>query len=167
MHSPLCLLPSGQFTVQDSNPYSVGQRDSDDVESRGPSIDTRQVFLDDGSSLVPDSAPRTSFWVSLTQSRREQRECFLPSDVVLTDCRAHRKDDHRLRPPQPVKPYQGLYYVQSYGNACPQQSLVLPNGLDSILVNNINQVVTTMYDKLRPTDEDCECHVRPPPSVGS
>jgi hypothetical protein len=39
----------GQLTVQDSDPYiASGQRDSDDVESRGPSADTRQVFLDDG-----------------------------------------------------------------------------------------------------------------------
>lgn len=70
-----------------------------------------------------------------------------------------RKDDRRLHPPEPFKPYEGLYYVQSYGNACPQQPLTLPNGLGSELVNDINLVVAGLYDALRPTDEDCECHV--------
>ena len=60
--------------------------------------------------------------------------------------------------PEPTPPYEGLYYAQSYGNACPQQYLTLPNGLDSQLVNNINAVVGTLYDKLRPTDENCERH---------
>jgi hypothetical protein len=80
---------------------------------------------------------------------------LLPSEVVLTR-HAHRKDDRRLHPPEPVKPYEGLYYVRSYGNACPQQRLVLPNGLGSQLGHDINEVIASLYDALRPTDEDCE-----------
>ena len=70
----------------------------------------------------------------------------------------HRTGDRRLRAPEPSSPYRGLYYVQSYGNACPQQYLKLPNGLDSQLIGNINQLIGTMYEAMTPTDEDCEYH---------
>jgi hypothetical protein len=93
------------------------------------------------------------------QSRREQSTVFFFYRPTWFLVLARRKDDRRLRPPEPVPPYEGLYYVQSYGNACPQQLLVLPNGLDFNLVNDINHVVTGMYDNLKPTDEDCECYV--------
>ena len=70
--------------------------------------------------------------------------------------RSHRIGDRRLRLAEPVLPYKGLYYVQAYGDACPQQALKLPNGLDLELVHNINELVATMYDKMRSTDEDCK-----------
>jgi acetylcholinesterase len=126
----------GQLTVQDSDPYiASGQRDSDDVESRGPSADTRQVFLDDGIFVG---------------SRLDATDQFLGIPYAIPP-----KDDRRLHPPEPVKPYEGLYYVRSYGNACPQQRLVLPNGLGSQLGHDINEVIASLYDALRPTDEDC------------
>ena len=70
-----------------------------------------------------------------------------------------RTGDLRLRAPEPFSPYKGLYYVQSYGNACPQQRLDLPNGLDDELIGNINRVIANVYDKLTPTDEDCKYYV--------
>ncbi len=89
--------------------------------------------------------------------RRESRTS--PSNIAVKDRRAHRTYGRRLRRPEPVPPYEGLYYVQDYSKSCPQQFLKLPNGLDSQLVHNINKVVGGMYDAMRPTDEDCKEHV--------
>jgi acetylcholinesterase len=61
-----------------------------------------------------------------------------------------------LRLPEPVLPYEGLHYVQAFGKSCPQQRLVLPNGLDSKLVANIGSVVGVLYEDLTPADEDCK-----------
>jgi acetylcholinesterase len=69
---------------------------------------------------------------------------------------AHSTGDRRLRLPEPTPPYEGLYYVQAFGKSCPQQRLVLPNGLDSQLVADIGSVVSVLYDGLTPADEDCE-----------
>jgi acetylcholinesterase len=78
--------------------------------------------------------------------------------VVLKDS-VHRRDERRLRLPEQVPPYKGLYYVQEFGNACPQHHLTLPNGLDSELRKNINEVVARVYDRFMATDEDCKDHV--------
>jgi hypothetical protein len=108
------------------------------------------------SSLVLDLAPRSNFWVYLTHIHR--RHHAFPSNVVLKDRRAHRTNERRLRAPEPVPPYEGLYNVQEFGKACPQQFLKLPNGLDSRLVGEVNQVVDRMSVKQTPTDEDCKGH---------
>ena len=77
----------------------------------------------------------------------------------LKDHRSHRINDRRLRQPEPVLPYEGLYYVQQYGDACPQQALTLPNGLDLETIRNIEGLVNSMYDRLRATNEDCREHL--------
>lgn len=61
-----------------------------------------------------------------------------------------------MRLPEPLPPYEGLYYVQAFGKSCPQQRLVLPNGLDSKLVADIGSVVSVLYEDLTPADEDCK-----------
>lgn len=61
-----------------------------------------------------------------------------------------------MRQPEPLPAYEGLYYVQAFGKSCPQQRLVLPNGLDSKLVADIGSVVSVLYDNLTPADEDCK-----------
>ncbi|KAI0248236.1 carotenoid ester lipase precursor [Lactifluus subvellereus] len=63
--------------------------------------------------------------------------------------------DRRLRLPEPLPPYEGLYYVQEFGKSCPQQPMTLPNGLDSRLVQSISTVVGRLYDDITPQDEDC------------
>jgi hypothetical protein len=108
-----------------------------------------------GFSLVHKLAPPSDFWVSLTQFRRKHRA--LPSNVILKD-RVHRRDERRLRLPEPALPYEGLYYVQKFGKACPQQYLTLPNAMDSELRDNVNKVVARFYDRLMATDEDCKDH---------
>ncbi|KAH8982277.1 carotenoid ester lipase precursor [Lactarius akahatsu] len=107
------------------------------------------------SSLVSEipPPPRMRFWVSLMHVRREHLAS--PSNAVFKDCRAHRTNERRLRIPEPVPPYEGLYYVQEYGKACPQQFLKLPNGLDSELVYEVNKIVAQIYDTKSPSDEDC------------
>ncbi|KAI9454056.1 carotenoid ester lipase precursor [Lactarius psammicola] len=64
-------------------------------------------------------------------------------------------NERRLRQPEPLPPYEGLYYVQEFGKSCPQQRLTLPNGLDSQLIENIGSVVNVLYEGLTPADEDC------------
>ncbi|KAI0265668.1 carotenoid ester lipase precursor [Gloeopeniophorella convolvens] len=63
--------------------------------------------------------------------------------------------DLRLRRPQPLSPYEGLYIAQKFGKSCPQQRLILPNGLDSRLVADVSSVVGIMYADITPDDEDC------------
>ncbi|KAI9440698.1 carotenoid ester lipase precursor [Lactarius indigo] len=64
-------------------------------------------------------------------------------------------NERRLRQPEPLPPYQGLYYVQEYGKSCSRQRLDLSNGLDSRLVKDIAAVVNILYENLTPADEDC------------
>ncbi|KAH9030333.1 carotenoid ester lipase precursor [Lactarius pseudohatsudake] len=52
--------------------------------------------------------------------------------------------ERRLRLPEPLPPYEGLYYVQEFGKSCPQQRLDLPNGLDSQLVKDVSGVVNVL-----------------------
>ncbi|KAI9454072.1 carotenoid ester lipase precursor [Lactarius psammicola] len=124
-----------RITIQDSNPYPASDQQSFDTGSKAPDYSGPQVFLDDG------------VFVGLRISGTDE---FLGIPFARPPT-----DERRLRLPEPVPPYEGLYYVQDYGDACPQQLLKLPNGLDSKLVHNVNQVVANMYDASRPTDEDC------------
>ncbi|KAI9442978.1 hypothetical protein H4582DRAFT_2194964 [Lactarius indigo] len=80
------------------------------------------------------------------------RESATDEFLVLKD---HRTNGRRLRLPEPVSLYEGLHYVQDYSNACPQQFLRLPNGLDSEPVFQVNKVVARIYDASKPTHEDC------------
>ncbi|KAH9073429.1 carotenoid ester lipase precursor [Lactarius deliciosus] len=64
-------------------------------------------------------------------------------------------NERRLKLPEPLPPYEGLYYAQEFGKSCPQQRLDLPNGLDSQLVKDVSGLVNILLDQLTPQDEDC------------
>lgn len=104
--------------------------------------------------LAYKRVPHTSSWAYLLHILRERPDFTLLYKILC--CCAHRTGERRLRLPEPLPPYEGLYYVQKFGKSCPQQRLVLPNGLDSQLVGNINNVVTKLYGDLTPEDEDCK-----------
>ncbi|KAH9968418.1 Alpha/Beta hydrolase protein [Lactifluus volemus] len=63
--------------------------------------------------------------------------------------------DLRLRLPQPLDPYEGIYQVNKFGSSCPQQRLVLPPGLKPRLEKDINDIVSRLYEDVTPDSEDC------------
>ncbi|KAH8982171.1 carotenoid ester lipase precursor [Lactarius hatsudake] len=128
-----------QLATQDSNPYLASDQTSFETESTSPptNSDGPQVTLDDAIFVgLRDTAAVT--------------DTFLGIPYALPPT-----NERRLRVPEPFPPYEGLYYVQEYGKACPEQFLKLPNGLDSELVYQVNQVVAQIYDTKSPSDEDC------------
>jgi hypothetical protein len=64
--------------------------------------------------------------------------------------------DRRLRPPEPLPPYGGHYDVHKFGPSCPQQRLILPQGLNSQLEKDISNIVASMYEDVTTDSEDCE-----------
>jgi hypothetical protein len=51
--------------------------------------------------------------------------------------------------------------VKRFGPSCPQQRLVLPNGIDSQLEGYISNVTANLYEGLTADHEDCEAASRP------
>lgn len=128
-----------RLTPQDSNPYLASDQTSFETESTVPQIDSNgpQVNLDDAVFVgFRHTATATDAFLGIPYARPPTNE-------------------RRLRLPEPVLPYEGLYYVQEYGKACPQQFLKLPNGLDSELVQQVNKAVAQIYDAKSPSSEDC------------
>jgi acetylcholinesterase len=128
--------PVDSFVVQDSASYMVSDHtcaNTQPAEQLAPT--TPEATLDDG------------VFVGIRKGATDQ---FLGIPFALPPT-----GDRRLRLPEPTPPYEGLYYVQAFGKSCPQQRLVLPNGLDSQLVADIGSVVSVLYDGLTPADEDC------------
>ncbi|KAN0139659.1 Alpha/Beta hydrolase fold [Lactarius tabidus] len=128
--------PVDGFLVQDSASYLVSDHtcaNTQSTEQLDPT--TPEVVLDDGV---------------FTGIRKGATDQFLGIPFAYPPT-----GDRRLRLPEPVLPYEGLHYVQAFGKSCPQQRLVLPNGLDSKLVANIGSVVGVLYEDLTPADEDC------------
>ena len=68
----------------------------------------------------------------------------------------HSTLDRRFRLPEPLPPYAGRYDVHKFGPSCPQQRLVLPQGLNSQLQRDISNIVANLYEDVTPDDEDCE-----------
>lgn len=77
--------------------------------------------------------------------------------LVLTRTR-FRTGDRRLRQPEVLPPYSGLYYAQAFGRSCPQQKFTLPNVVqdDPELTNYVNSVLSQLYQGLVVDDEDCK-----------
>lgn len=63
--------------------------------------------------------------------------------------------NRRLRPPEPLPPYGGHYNVHKFGSSCPQQRLVLPQGLNSQLEKDISNIVSSLYEDVTIDSEDC------------
>jgi hypothetical protein len=108
-------------------------------------------------SLVCERAQQISSWASLSHILREHPASAVPYNFLRL-C-AHRTGERRLRLPEPLPPYKGLYYVQEFGRSCPQQRLVFPNGLGSRLTKDISNLLTALFEDLTPADEDCEGNV--------
>ncbi|KAH9040242.1 carotenoid ester lipase precursor [Lactarius hengduanensis] len=126
-----------RLATQDSSPYLASDQTSLETEPTVPPIDSNgpQITLDD-AVFVGVRTGATDAFLGIPYARPPTNE-------------------RRLRLPEPVPPYEGLYYVQEYGKACPQQLLKLPNGLDSELVYQVNKIVAQIYDSKSPSDEDC------------
>ncbi|KAH9073439.1 alpha beta-hydrolase [Lactarius deliciosus] len=128
-----------QLATQDSNPYLASDQTSFETESTAPPTNS------DGPQITLDDAIFVGF-----RDTAAVTDTFLGIPYALPPT-----NERRLRVPEPFPPYEGLYYVQEYGKACPEQFLKLPNGLDSELVYQVNQVVAQIYDTKSPSDEDC------------
>ncbi|KAI9436916.1 carotenoid ester lipase precursor [Lactarius indigo] len=127
--------PVDRLVVQDPFSYRVSDNTCASTESTEQSSPTPEVFLDDAV---------------FTGIRKGVTDQFLGIPFAHPPT-----NEQRLRRPEPLPPYQGLYYVQEYGKSCPQQRLILPNGLDSQLVKNLGNILNLFYEALTPADEDC------------
>ncbi|KAH9066827.1 carotenoid ester lipase precursor [Lactarius vividus] len=127
--------PVDKLVVQDPFSYRVSDHTCAGPESAEQLASTPEVHLDDAV---------------FTGIRKGVTDQFLGIPFAHPPT-----NERRLRQPEPLPPYQGLYYVQEFGKSCPQQRLDLPNGLDSQLVKDIGSVVNVLYENLTPADEDC------------
>jgi hypothetical protein len=64
--------------------------------------------------------------------------------------------DRRLRVPDPLPPYQGNYDVHKFGPSCPQQRMLIPQGLNTRLEKDISDIVARMYEDVTVDNEDCK-----------
>jgi acetylcholinesterase len=64
--------------------------------------------------------------------------------------------NRRLRLPESLPPYEGNYEAHRYGPSCPQQRMLLPQGMDSRLSKDVNDIVARMYETVTVDNEDCE-----------
>ncbi|KAH8982264.1 carotenoid ester lipase precursor [Lactarius akahatsu] len=127
--------PVDRLVVQEPLSYPVSDHTCAGTESAEQLASTPEVYLDDAL---------------FTGIRKGATDQFLGIPFAYPPT-----NERRLRQPEPLPPYEGLYYVQEYGKSCPQQRLDLPNGLDSQLVKDVSSVVNVLLDKLTPQDEDC------------
>jgi carboxylesterase type B len=67
--------------------------------------------------------------------------------------------DRRLRLPEPLPPYEGNYEAHKYGPSCPQQRMLLPQGLDTRLEKDVNNIIAMMYEAVTEDSEDCKSPV--------
>ncbi|KAH8977816.1 hypothetical protein EDB86DRAFT_2998073 [Lactarius hatsudake] len=110
-HSLLCPLQLSE-AIQDSNHYLASD----------------QMNFDTGSLATVPPADSSEPRISLDNG---MFHLVSPSNVYLEDRRVHMTNERRLHQQEPVPPYEGVYPVQDYGKAYPQQRLTLPNGLYS------------------------------------
>ncbi|KAI9442989.1 Alpha/Beta hydrolase protein [Lactarius indigo] len=128
--------PVERLVVQEPLSYPVSENTCAGPESTEQLASTAEVRLDDAL---------------FTGIRKGATDQFLGIPFAHPPT-----NERRLRLPEPLPPYEGLYYVQEYGKSCPQQRLDLPNGLDSKLVKDVSSVVNVLLDSLTPADEDCK-----------
>ncbi len=69
---------------------------------------------------------------------------------------ACRTSGLRLRVPEPVQPYDGHYDVHKFGPSCPQQRMVIPQGLNTQLEQDVSKIVQAFYEDVTTDGEDCE-----------
>ncbi|KAH9026413.1 carotenoid ester lipase precursor [Lactarius hengduanensis] len=127
--------PVDRLVVQEPLSYPVSDHTCAGPESTEQLASTPEVHLDDAL---------------FTGIRKGETDQFLGIPFAHPPT-----SERRLRLPEPLPPYEGLYYVQEYGKSCPQQRLDLPNGMDSQLVKDVSGLVNVLLNKLTPQDEDC------------
>lgn len=72
----------------------------------------------------------------------------------------------RLRQPEALPPYKGMYYAQSFGKSCPQQKFTIPSVVRRKRDRqDISDVLNLMYGGLVPDEEDCKAYVTSPARV--
>ena len=72
----------------------------------------------------------------------------------------------RLRQPEALPPYKGMYYAQSFGKSCPQQKFTIPSVVRRKRDRqDISDVLNLMYGGLVPDEEDCKAYVTFPARV--
>ena len=64
--------------------------------------------------------------------------------------------NRRLRLPEPLPPYEGIYDVHIFGPSCPQQRLVIPQGLNAQLQRAVRNIVGMLYEDVTVDNEDCK-----------
>lgn len=64
--------------------------------------------------------------------------------------------DRRLRLPEPLPPYEGGYEVHRFGPSCPQQRMVIPQGLGIRLEKDVADFIARMYENVTVDNEDCK-----------
>jgi len=63
--------------------------------------------------------------------------------------------NRRLRLPEPLPPYEGIYDVHRFGSSCPQQRMVIPQELNTRLQKDVSDIVAMLYEDVTVDNEDC------------
>lgn len=95
-------------------------------------------------------------WGFLTPNPRKSGCTLRPIAPVGQQACLYSTWNLRLRPPEPLPPYGGHYDAHKFGSSCPQQRLVLPQGLNSQLERDISNIVSSLYEDVTTDSEDCE-----------
>lgn len=61
----------------------------------------------------------------------------------------------RLRLPESLPPYEGIYDVHRFGPSCPQQRMVIPQ-MDARLEKDVTNIVAMLYESVTVDNEDCK-----------
>jgi hypothetical protein len=107
-------------------------------------------------SLESVAVERPISWGFHTRNPRKSACTIHPMTTVGQQACIFSTQNRRLRPPEPLPPYGGHYNVHKFGSSCPQQRLVLPQGLNSQLEKDISNIVSSLYEDVTIDSEDCE-----------
>lgn len=64
--------------------------------------------------------------------------------------------NRRLRLPESLPPYEGIYDVHRFGPSCPQQRMVIPQGLNTRLEKDVSNIIASLYEDVTVDNEDCK-----------
>ena len=85
------------------------------------------------------------------------RRPTLPSIVITSPSseRLFSLGSRRLRLPESLPPYEGIYDVHRFGPSCPQQRMVIPQ-MDARLEKDVTNIVAMLYESVTVDNEDCK-----------
>jgi hypothetical protein len=61
-----------------------------------------------------------------------------------------------LRLPEPLPRYEGTHEAHKYGHSCPQQRMVIPQGLNKRLEKDVSAILALLNDDVTVDNEDCK-----------